>query len=110
MKKRIIFVIFLVGVCLSSCGLRERILAPPLEYTVPKDSLMAKCIKGEDHYMFVYKDDGVYQYFINDEEQSEDALDNILENAYIHGSSVENYLFSEFPDSCTITNYENEDK
>ena len=90
---------------LSGCGWRERLLAPPDEYTVPEGSKVAECIKDEDIHKYVYQDDGVYLYYINDIEQDEDALEYILEQAYLNGSSVENYLAIEFPNSCTFSNY-----
>lgn len=110
MKKRLIFLCLLFLVTLSGCGLRERMLAPPEEYTVPDYSLVAECTKDDNHYKFVYKDDGVYQYFINDEEQGEDALDSLIEKAFQYGSSVENYLSAEFKDTCIITDYEIEEE
>lgn len=105
MKKRFLLLCILLVVTLCSCGLRERILAPPEEYTVPDGSLVAKCTKDDDHFKYIFKDDGVYQYFINDEEQDEDALDYLLEKAFQYGSSVEKYLSVEFQDTCVISDY-----
>ncbi len=109
MKKGLIILsLFCIITALSGCGLRERLLAPPDEYTVPEDSLVADCTKDEDTYKFIYKDDGVYQYFINEVEQDEDAIDALIELAYLNGSSVENYLNLEFPGTCVYTEYEPE--
>lgn len=108
-KTLIIFSLILVIGLLSGCGLREELLSPPDEMEIPGGSLVAECTKDDDVYKFIYKDDGVYQYFINDIEQDEDALDSILEQAYLHGSSVENYLNNEFPSACTISDYINEE-
>ena len=106
MKKIIIiFSLVLIVGFISGCGWRENLLAPPDEYTVPEGSKVAECNKDEDIYKFIYKDDGVYLYFINDIEQNEDSVDYLIEQAYLNGSSVENYLAIEFPNSCVITNY-----
>ncbi len=106
MKKLIIlFSLVLIIGLLSGCGLRERLLAPPEEYVVPDGSLVAICTKDDNVYKYIYKDDGVYQYFINDVEQDEDALDSILEQAYIHSNSIENYLNDEYPDACEFSDY-----
>ncbi len=106
MKKiSIIFSLVIILSILSGCGWREELLAPPDEYTVPEGAKVAECNKDEDTYKFIYKDDGVYLYFINDIEQDEDSIDFLIEQAYLNGSSVENYLAIEFPNSCTFTNY-----
>ena len=98
-------------IMLSGCGLRERLLSPPDEFTLPEGSLVAECIKDENIYRFIYQNDGVYQYFINEIEQDEDSVDYLIEQAYLNGSSVENYLAIEYPDSCTFSKYEeNDDK
>ena len=110
MKKVTVLLYFiLLLILLSGCGLRERLLAPPDEYTVPEGSLVAECTKDDNTYKFIFQDDGVYQYFINGEEQDEEAVSSIIEQAYIYGSSVENYLNSEYPSSCIITDYIAED-
>lgn len=96
--------IFLISL-LTGCGLRERLLATPDEYTIPDDSLIAECVKDEVSYTFIYKDDGVYQYSIDGVVQSEEVLDTILEQAYLHDSSVEKYLQAEFPGVCTIEEF-----
>ena len=106
MKKiLIIFSLTLVIGLLSGCGWREELKAPPDEVEIPGGSLIAECTKGEDIYKFIYQDDGVYKYYINDIEQDEEAVDSIIEQAYLRGSSVENYLNDEFPGTCTITDY-----
>ncbi len=110
MKKILIIVSLILTVgLLSGCIWREELKAPPDVMEIPEGSLVAECTKDDDTYKFIYRDDGVYQYFINDIEQDEDALDSILEQAYLHGSSVENYLNEEFPSACTITNYIDEE-
>lgn len=105
----IIFNIILV-VFLSACGFREKLLASPDEYTVPEGSLVAECTKNDDTFKFVYQADGVYLYYINDIEQSQDEVDNMIEQAYLHGSSVENYLADEFPGTCTFSDYISDDE
>ena len=110
MKKLIIIFSFILVIgLLSGCGWREDLKAPPDEMEIPDGSLVATCLKDDDIYKFIYKDDGVYQYFVNNIEQDEDAVDSIIEQAYLHGSSVENYLNSEFPSLCTITDYVEEE-
>ena len=101
-----VIVLSVVLVILSGCGFREKLLSPPDEFTVPEGSLVAECTKDEDVYKFIYQDDGVYQYFINDIEQDEESVDYLIEQAYLNGSSVENYLAIEFPNSCMFSEYE----
>lgn len=108
MNKVIILISVFTLVFLSGCGLREKLLAPPEETEVPKGSLFAECTKGEDIYKFVYQDDGVYLYYINDIEQNEDEIDNLIEQAYLTGSSVDNYLSAEFPEACLFSEYESD--
>ncbi len=111
MKKVIvIFSLILVIGLLSGCGLREKLLAPPDVMEIPSGSLIAVCTKDDDVYKFIYKDDGVYEYYINDILQDEEAHDNILEQAYLHNESVENYLNDEYPGACTITDYVSEEE
>lgn len=93
-------------IILSACGIRERILSPPDVFTVPKGSLVAECTKDDNIHRFIYKDDGVYQYFINDIEQDQSSIDYLIEQAYLNGSSVENYLGVEYPNLCIFSLYE----
>jgi len=105
-----ILVLFVI-VILSGCGLREKLLSPPDVFKLPEGSLVALCTKDDNTYKFIYKDDGVYQYFINDIEQDEKSIDYLLEQAYLNGSSVENYLAVEYPNSCMFSEYQvNDDK
>lgn len=97
--------VILLTLLLVGCGWRERLLAPPDEYEIPSDSLIAQCTKEEDTFTFIYKDDGVYQYSINDVIQSEEILDTILEEAFLHGSSMDNYLLDEFSGTCIVEEY-----
>lgn len=110
MKKIIVIVtlILIIGL-LSACGWRERLLATPDEYTVPDGSKVAVCEKDDDTYKFVYQLDGVYLYYINDIQQDEDSVDYLIEQAYLNGSSVENYLAVEYPNSCTFSDYVEEE-
>ena len=102
--------LFLIISISSGCGLRERLLSPPDEFVVPKGSLVAECTKDEVVYKFIYQDDGVYQYFIDGVEQSEDSVDYLIEQAYLNGSSVDNYLSIEYPGLCITYEYvDNED-
>ena len=107
-------IILLLGVILSTvilmgCGLRERLLAPPDEMEVPDGSLIAVCTVGDDIYTHVYKDDGIYQYFINDVLQGDEELNNIQEQAFLNGESVANYLNITFNSGeCIISDYYDE--
>ena len=111
--KKVILLIFLsfVLVSLSSCrSWREELLAPPEEMQIPEGSLVATCTVDEIIYKYVYQNDGVYQYFINNIEQDEEALNLIQEQAYLHNESVQNYLNDEYGISgCVIENYIDED-
>ena len=111
MKKLI--VLFLLSICLMSLSgcrsLREKLLAPPEEMEIPEGSLVAICIVDEVTNKYIYQNDGVYQYFINDVEQDEETLNLIQEQAFLHGESVENYLNDEYGSyGCIIVEYIND--
>ncbi len=108
MKK--IFLLSMITISLlllSGCGaLREKILAPPDEMTIPEGSLVAECTVDDDVFKHIYKDDGIYQYFINDILQDESKLDVIQEQAYLNGESMDNYLNITYnTGECVITDY-----
>lgn len=75
-------------IILSGCHFKDA----PAEVEIPLNSDRAICDDGENIYTFVYKNDGVYQYSINDIVQSESILDNIQEQVYLHNESVQLYL------------------
>ena len=104
MKKILIILTLFVIISLSGCrGLREQLLAPPDEVEIPEDALTAICVKDDVTYKHIYKDDGIYQYYIDDVLQNEDVLDAIQEQAYLHGESMANYLTDEYGvDGCEI--------
>ena len=106
-KLTILFVLSFCLFTLSGCrSLREELLAPPDEMEIPEGSLVATCIEGETTNKYVYQNDGVYQYFINDIEQDEESLDSIQEQAFLHKESVQNYLNDRYGvTGCTITDY-----
>jgi|LGVE01.1.fsa_nt_gb hypothetical protein len=109
MKKGLLLIImFVLLVSLSGCYLiRERILAPPDEMTVPDGSSQAVCTKGEVIYTFVYQLDGVYLYYIDGNLQGDAGLEHVQEEAFLHDESVINYLYEEYGESnCVITDYE----
>jgi hypothetical protein len=112
MKKIFGMVLLFLFILLSGCsGLRERLLAPPDEMEIPKGSLMATCEKEDIVYKYVYQNDGVYLYYIDDELQNEEALDLIQEQAYLHMESVANYLDDEYGiGACTIEDYVDSDE
>jgi len=105
--KKVVFItnVILLIILLSGCGLRERLLEAPNEVEIPENALIAECTKEDTTFTFIFKDDGVYQYSINNVIQSENILDTILEQAYLHDSSVEKYLEAEFLGACVIENY-----
>lgn len=108
MKKYVLlFLLSFIIIGLNSCRkLREELLAPPEEVQIPEGSLVAICVVGDVTNKYVYKNDGVYQYFIDDMEQSEDTLDSIQEQAFLHNESVQNYLEDEYGSTgCVIDVY-----
>lgn len=107
MKKATLLVIVLLIGMLSGCKiLRERLLAPPDEWTAPDGTQICSCDVDDIEYRYVYKDDGIYQFFIDDVLQSEEEINNIQEQAYLNGESVYNYLIITHNISdCTIEDY-----
>jgi hypothetical protein len=99
---------------LSGCFfVREWIKRPPDQIEVPAGSSQAICEQDNVSYTYVYQLDGIYLYYIDDILQDEEALNHELEQAYLHGESVENYLNAEYGlSNCVITDYEapNEDE
>ncbi len=106
-SKPLLLIGILLLVFLSGCrSWREDILAPPDEMEIPKGSLIAVCTVDDDVYTHVYKDDGIYQYFINDVLQGDEELNTIQEQAYLNDESVNNYLIDTFdPGVCIIDYY-----
>jgi len=107
MKKMIGLVLMIISMTLlTGCGLRERLLAPPDEWKAPDGTLIAECTVDEDVHTYVYKDDGIYQYFINDVLQGDAAIEEIQEQAYLNGESMANYLNMIYdPGVCVINDY-----
>ena len=105
--------LFLVTLMLSmililcSCGyFREKLLEAPDEMKIPDGSSVAVCIVNGVEHKHIYQGDGIYQYFIDEVEQDDEAIDNIQEQAYLHGESVENYLIDEYGiEGCSIEDY-----
>lgn len=99
----IIPLILLLGGCRS---FREKLLAPPDEMEIPDGSKVAVCIVDDIEYKHIYKLDGIYQYYIDDVIQDDDAVNYIQEQAYLNGESVYNYLVLTYGSTgCTITDY-----
>lgn len=107
MKKIATIVLLFLLIFLSGCsGLRERLLAAPDEMEIPEGSLVAICEKDDVVYKHIYQNDGIYQYFIDDELQTEEVLDTVQEQAYFLNESIANYLEDEFGiDGCTVEDY-----
>lgn len=104
--KKVILVLLVLSVLLLT-GCRRRFLDAPEEMTVPSGSLIAVCDDSTHVYTFVYQNDGVYLYYIDDVLQDMNVTDSIQEQAYLHGESVENYIEATFLASqCTIDNYD----
>ncbi len=98
--------VVIIIILLSSCGLREKLLAPPDEWEAPVGTMVATCTVDENVYKYLFKDDGVYQYYINDVLQDDQALEKIQEQAFLNGESVENYLNITYQfGECIITDY-----
>jgi hypothetical protein len=101
-----ILLLFIITIPLSGCFIiRESLLAPPEETQIPEDSQIAICIKEEIEYTYIYHLDGVYQFSIDGIIQSEEALNNEQEQAFLHGESVETYLYDEYGTNCTYDDY-----
>lgn len=96
---------------LSGCFvIREKIKEAPEEMTIPENALVATCIEDEVTYKYIYYADGVYAFYIDDIKQSEEEVDFLLEQAYLHGQSVENYLNDTFGlGVCEIEDYVDEE-
>lgn len=107
MKKfTLILTLFLFTFVISSCGLRERLLAPPDEIQVPKNAEVAECAKSEVSYKFVFIDPTLYLYFVDDVEQTIDVRDEIQEDIIFSGESVINYLSATFDiGACAFSDY-----
>lgn len=107
--KRVVLLLIVGTLVLSLSGcfiLREKLLAPPDEVQIPEDSKQAVCIQDNVTHTYIYRLDGVYEYYIDDELQNQDALTHEQEQAYLHNESVYNYLMDEYGSTnCTITNY-----
>jgi hypothetical protein len=108
--KKAFTVLLLLSFALTLTGcrpIREIILKAPDEMKIPDGSSNAVCMKDEIEYTFVYQLDGVYLYYIDGIEQGDEQLNNIQEQAFLHGESMINYLNDEFGNTgCTITDYE----
>jgi len=108
MKKYLLIFVMLTIIFFVIPIILELIKGPPSEVQVPDDALVATCIEG-DTYVFIYKNDVIYQYFINDIMQSEEILHTVQDPSAIL-ESVELYLAETFlTESCTISNYQPED-
>lgn len=108
MKKTLLLILtFMLTLSLSSCFIiREKIKAPPDDISVPASSKEAICIKDDIEYKYVFQDDGVYLFFIDDVRQDETAVDHELEQAYLHNQSVLNYLYDEYGSTnCVVSDY-----
>ncbi|MCF7925982.1 MAG: hypothetical protein K9L74_00195 [Candidatus Izimaplasma sp.] len=103
--KKFIIIIFLLTISLTGCGLRERILAPPDEVTIPSGSFQAVCEKEDTSYTYIYQLDGIYAFYIDNVLQDESILNGEQEQAFLHSESVINYLRAEYSESCVITEY-----
>ncbi len=107
-KALTILFILIISFTLTGCKpIRERLLEAPDEMEIPEGSSNAVCLKDDIEYTFVFQLDGVYLYYIDGVEQNDEQLNNIQEQAFLHGESMINYLNDEFGNTgCTITDYE----
>jgi len=104
MKKiiELVGLLIIIGL-LTGCGLREKLLAPPDEWEAPDGTLVATCTVDDNVYNYLYKDDGIYQYYINDVLQGDAAIEEIQEQAFLNGESVENYLIITYNSGECVT-------
>lgn len=104
MKKiiELVGLLIIIGL-LTGCGLREKLLAPPDEWEAPDGTLVATCTVDDNVYKYLYKDDGIYQYYINDVLQGDAAIEEIQEQAFLNGESVENYLIITYNSGECVT-------
>lgn len=71
---------------------------------IPDDATVATCTQGNE-FMYVYKDDVVYEFYSDGTLQNDDML-NIVQNAVNSAGDVETYLSSTFAsDVCTFVPY-----
>lgn len=114
LMKKIMLISLTLGLLfmLSGCFiLREKIKATPDEMSIPEGSEVAICTKDNVEYKYIFQEDGVYLFFIEDVEQDEAAIDHELEQAYLHDQSVLNYLYDEYGSTnCIISDYEENDE
>ena len=111
MKKMMLLAVVLLIVLLSGCVLRERLLAPPEEWEAPEGTMIAVCTAEEDVHTYLYQGDGIYRYYINDVMQDEEAVNNIQEQAFLLGESMDNYLHEEYTTGqCVIGDYDEEEE
>ena len=106
MKRLMLLVtVLFITMSLSGCFIiREKIKAPPDEMEIPSGSSEAECTKDDHSYTYVYQNDGVYLFYIDDILQDEERLNQEQEQAFLHGESVINYLTSEYGlSNCVIT-------
>lgn len=73
---------------------------------IPDDATVAVCPQG-DTFKYIYKDDKVYEFYSNDELQS-DAMLKIVQDASNNYDDFRAYLDATFmTDVCTFTTYTN---
>ncbi len=112
MKKVILVsLVILLVVTLSGCfsSWRENLLAPPDEIQVPDDAIVATCI-AEDTFVYVYRGDVIYLYYVNDILQSEAEVHMLQEPVAIL-ESMQLYLDETFlTGSCTYGPYIDNDQ
>lgn len=102
----LLILLILSTVLLMGCGLRERLLAPPDEWEAPEGTLIATCTVDDDVHKYIYKDDGIYQYYINDMFQGDAVIEEIQEQAYLNGESMANYLNMTYDSGeCIVDDY-----
>lgn len=93
-KLMVIFLALFSFFVLNACGSNQ----------IPDDATVAVCTQG-DTFKYIYKDDKIYEFYSNDELQSDDILD-IVKTAAGSFDNFRAYLDSTFiENSCVFTTY-----
>jgi uncharacterized lipoprotein YehR (DUF1307 family) len=99
MRKITMLLLTLLAILLTSCGNSE--------VEIPDDATIATCPQG-DTFVYIYKDDVVYEFYSNDELQDASML-KIVQDAVDNVGDARTYLDDTFTAGvCTFTEYSEE--
>ncbi len=98
MKKFVVLAIALFSIfALTACGTRG----------IPDDAVVAACPQG-DTFKYVYKDDVVYEFYVNDVLQDKSMLD-IVQTSVDNAGTARDYIDATFQEGvCVFSNYSND--